>query len=102
MYPFPRGTQLARRSCSSSSAATDAAAPTSTAAAGTTTDTAGSDDAVAADDEDAAATAGALLTKLSAFGCHSSMWPNATAFERAQIGHSMPEAVTVLYGQRSY
>ena len=29
------------------------------------------------------------------------MWPNATTFERAQISHSMPEAVKVLYGQRS-
>ena len=39
-------------------------------------------------------------TKLAAFGCHSSMWPNATTLEREQIGHSIPEAVTVIYGQR--
>ena len=29
------------------------------------------------------------------------MWPNARTFERAQISHSMPDAVKVLYGQRS-
>ena len=40
------------------------------------------------------------MTKLSAFGFHSSMWPNAITFERAHIDHSMPEAVTVIYFQR--
>ena len=40
--------------------------------------------------------------KLAAFGCKRLMWPNATTFERAQIGHSMPVAITVLYGQRPH
>ena len=35
-------------------------------------------------------------TKLVSFGCNSSMWPNATTLEWAQLRHSMPEAGTVL------